>query len=265
MNPSSGRFSTTDAFEGTPADPLSLHKYAFCGNNAASCIDPSGNIGIADAIGEINVLTWRATLFVGQYQRVITAGSLLLKTLDIALTFGDTEYRDLSFTLGHNPFESVASLAADAMLAFRYSKVGAEAPYIAERAASAISDLTIVNAGSTLPERELINFTRWNASPTVVQETEVLYRVHTPGRATGYWWTRVKPQSEIQFRIDSAVRPEWNDATELSTMVVPKGYGLQAWEGAASYQGGFYVGGGNQLFIPNVPAEWITTVPFPFK
>jgi RHS repeat-associated protein len=169
LNPSNGRFATIDTFEGIPADPLSLHTYTFCGNNAASCIDPSGNIGIADAIGEINVLTWRATLFVGQYQRVITAGSLLLKTLDIALAFGDTEYRDLSFTLGHNPFESVASLAADAMLAFRYSKVGAEAPYIAERAASAISDLTIVNAGSTLPERELINFTRWSASPTVVQ------------------------------------------------------------------------------------------------
>ncbi len=252
-----------DLVEGATIDPLSLHKYVLCGNNATNCTDPSGNIGIADSIGEINALTWRATLFVGQYQRALTAASLLLKTLDIALTFGDTEYRDLSFSLGQNPFESVAGLAADAMLAFRYSRVGAETPYIAERAASAISDLTIVNAGSTLPERELINFSRWNANPTVVQETEVLYRVHTPGRATGFWWTRVKPQSQIQFRIDSAVRPEWNEATELSTMVVPKGHGLQAWEGAASYQGGFYVGGGNQLFIPNVPAEWITTFPFP--
>jgi hypothetical protein len=262
MDPLSGRFLTMDTFEGNTTDPHSLHKYAFCSNNAENCTDPSGNIGIADAIGEINVLTWQVTLFVGQYQRVITAGSFLLKALDIALTFGDTEYRDLSFTFGHNPFGTVASLAADARLAFRYSRVGTEAPYIAERAALTGADLTIANAGANFPERELLNFTRWNADQVIVQEGEVLYRVHSPGRATGPWWTRVKPQSEIQFRIDSALRPEWNDATQVSTMVLPRGHGLQAWEGSASYQGGFYIGDGNQLFIPNVPEEWITTVPF---
>ena len=101
-----------------------------------------------------------------------------------------------------------------------------------------------------------------NKAQTVVQEEELLYRLHSPGRATNPWWTRMKPQSRIQFRIDAALRPEWNEATELSTMAVPKGFGLNAWEGSAAYQGGVHIGGANQLFIPNPPMEWITTVPF---
>ena len=251
-----------DSVEGGAYDPASLHKYSYVKNSPLDLIDPSGNFGVGSLIGEVNALSWRAFLFVGQYQKAISAGSLILKLLDIGLTLGDTDYRDASLTLGHNPFESVASLAADAVLAFRYSSLGAEAPQIVERTGSAVGNAIIANSGGAFPERELMNFSRWSADSTLVQETEVLYRVHMPGRATGPWWTRIKPQSQIQFRIDCALRPEWNDATELSTMVVPKGYGLQAWEGAASYQGGVYVGGGNQLYIPNVPEEWITTVPF---
>jgi hypothetical protein len=187
----------------------------------------------------------------------------VLKGLDVALTFGDTEYRDFSLSTGHNPFLTAATLAADARLAFRYANSALDATKVTRSAASvAVDRLIIVNAGTSIPERQLANFTRFSANHTVLQEGEVIYRVHGPGRAGGPWWTRVRPQSRIQLRIDAALRPEWNEATQLSTMIVPKNYGLQGWEGNASYQGDFFIGGANQLYIPNPPSEWITTVPF---
>jgi RHS repeat-associated protein len=42
MNPSTGRFVTMDSFEGRNADPRSLHKYTYVGNNPVNKIDPSG-------------------------------------------------------------------------------------------------------------------------------------------------------------------------------------------------------------------------------
>jgi hypothetical protein len=144
----------------------------------------------------------------------------------------------------------------------RYAFSSAQLTTLPKTTALAMPKLTIANAGVSIPEREIMNFTKFAASPTIVQEGEVFYRVHSPGRASGPWWTRVKPQSRIQFRIDAALRPEWNDATHLSTMVVPKNHGLQGWEGTASYQGGVFVGGANQLYIPNPPFEWISTVLF---
>jgi RHS repeat-associated protein len=42
-NPTVGRFGAMDQIDGTPNDPLSLHKYAYCQNNPVNGIDPSGN------------------------------------------------------------------------------------------------------------------------------------------------------------------------------------------------------------------------------
>ncbi len=42
-NPTAGRFGTQDQMNGTPEDPLSLHKYAYCQNNPVNGRDPSGN------------------------------------------------------------------------------------------------------------------------------------------------------------------------------------------------------------------------------
>jgi hypothetical protein len=262
MNPSSGRFWTMDSYEGSTSDPKTLHKYTYVNNSPVDSVDPSGHIGVGSIIGEVNAVSWRAVFTVWQYKKVITAANLILKALDVGLTFGDTEYRDVSLSTGHNPFLSLASLALDARIAFRYAPTVAEAAYVSQRTASAANRVVIANAGVSIPEKQIVNFTRWAANPTVVQEQEVLYRVHSMEGVPGNWWTRNRPVSAIQFRIDAALRPEWNEAKELSTMIVPKGYGLQAWEGSAAYQGGSYIGGGNQLFIPNVPKQWVTTLPF---
>ena len=42
-NPTVGRFSVPDQLDGTPNDPLSLHKYAYTQNNPVNSRDPSGN------------------------------------------------------------------------------------------------------------------------------------------------------------------------------------------------------------------------------
>jgi RHS repeat-associated protein len=42
---SNGRFNQQDAVDGTPDDPLNLHKYAYCQNNPVNMHDPSGNQG----------------------------------------------------------------------------------------------------------------------------------------------------------------------------------------------------------------------------
>jgi len=61
--------------------------------------------------------------------------------------------------------------------------------------------------------------------------------------------------------MDMAWRTEWGAAHEISTFRIPSGSGLNAWEGSAAYQGDFFFGGGNQLYIPKVPSEWISTAP----
>jgi RHS repeat-associated protein len=44
-NPTIGRFGAQDQQDGTPNDPLSLHKYAYCQNDPVNMRDPSGNEG----------------------------------------------------------------------------------------------------------------------------------------------------------------------------------------------------------------------------
>ena len=120
--------------------------------------------------------------------------------------------------------------------------------------------LKIANPKATMPESEIVNFKEWKAKPVLLEEGETLYRVHSEGRAGGSWWTRTKPVSEIQARIDNAIKPEWNNFNELSEITVPKGYALKSWQGQASYQGGVYVGEGEQFYIERVPKEWINTI-----
>jgi len=56
-NPSDGRFTQTDPFEGNSDDPQSLHKYTYCHNDPVNAIDPSGcspnltEVNIVQAIG----------------------------------------------------------------------------------------------------------------------------------------------------------------------------------------------------------------------
>jgi RHS repeat-associated protein len=57
--PEVGRFGAQDQMDGTPQDPLSLHKYTYCQNNPVNGVDPSGNetlIGLQLAMSTAVVL-----------------------------------------------------------------------------------------------------------------------------------------------------------------------------------------------------------------
>ncbi len=43
LNPNTGRFWTMDSYEGSPSDPLSLHKYLYVHGNPVNGVDPSGH------------------------------------------------------------------------------------------------------------------------------------------------------------------------------------------------------------------------------
>jgi RHS repeat-associated protein len=56
LNPSSGRFLTSDTYEGSRFDPLSLHKYLYAHANPVSNIDPTGNFTMADLGSSMSII-----------------------------------------------------------------------------------------------------------------------------------------------------------------------------------------------------------------
>jgi RHS repeat-associated protein len=86
MNPSSGRFQTMDSHEGTINDPASLHKYLYANDNPVNRTDPSGHSSIAEAMGAIQSLAIRATVFVMYSERLHATLRLISAALTIATT-----------------------------------------------------------------------------------------------------------------------------------------------------------------------------------
>jgi hypothetical protein len=91
---------------------------------------------------------------------------------------------------------------------------------------------------------------------TAATEATTLYRTYGGNSgALGSYWTRTQPSGALQSQIDSALNPAWgNTATKISTIQVPSGTTI--FEGAAASQGGL-LGGGNQVYIPQVNPNWI--------
>jgi hypothetical protein len=98
--------------------------------------------------------------------------------------------------------------------------------------------------------------------PKIYGPGSTFYRLHN-GFIEGKWWTLSLPISEVQFRIDSAHLPTWGKVNYMSTYTIPEGSFVQGWEGPAEYQGGFYVGGSTQVYLPHINTQWTTTGQFP--
>jgi hypothetical protein len=56
MSPNTGRFQTMDTYEGSSADPSSLHKYLYVGGNPVNNVDPSGNDFVSLVLDIVNIL-----------------------------------------------------------------------------------------------------------------------------------------------------------------------------------------------------------------
>ncbi len=87
-----------------------------------------------------------------------------------------------------------------------------------------------------------------------------LYRVYGGSAGPiGSYWTRTMPAGPLQSQLDSALAPQWgNTATGISTIQVPSGTTI--YEGFAAPQStgvGSILGGGSQVYIPNVDTNWL--------
>lgn len=90
---------------------------------------------------------------------------------------------------------------------------------------------------------------------TYAQPTS-LYRVYggTSGQL-GSFWTTTSPTGALRSRIDLGLNPLWgNTATQVVRIEVPAG--VRMYEGFAASQGSL-VGGGTQVYIPQVNPAWI--------
>lgn len=83
-----------------------------------------------------------------------------------------------------------------------------------------------------------------------------LYRVSEAGGATGKWWLLRVPSTVAEFRDAFAVKPSWNDATDLFVYTVRDGEHLIGWMGPAAPQsenGVTFEGGDFQVWLELKP------------
>jgi hypothetical protein len=96
-------------------------------------------------------------------------------------------------------------------------------------------------------------------SARTLENDTVLYRAGIDGKPLGQFFSEDAPVSEIQTRIDKAIPPEWSDGTPAPidtgyAILIPRG--TTVYEGDVANQGGWYMGGTNQVFVSepwNVP------------
>ena len=55
-DPGTGRFTTMDTYEGSPQDPQSLHKYAYCTGDPINYKDPTGHEGFAELMTAVFIV-----------------------------------------------------------------------------------------------------------------------------------------------------------------------------------------------------------------
>lgn len=93
----------------------------------------------------------------------------------------------------------------------------------------------------------------------VLEDNTVFYRAGDSKSPLGQYFTTKPPSSVADVRINSAVKPQWIDTktgaltgtSTISTVYaieIPKG--TTTYSGPAGYQGGIYIGGKEQIFIP---------------
>ena len=119
---------------------------------------------------------------------------------------------------------------------------------------------TPANSGP-LSEEIAKTFTGGSYTEVVLSEDTVFYRVYGGSAGqVGRYMTRTPQNGAMQSQIDLALNPGWgNTAQNVTKVVVPQGTTI--YEGTAAPQSinggaGQLLGGGNQVYIPEVDAAW---------
>jgi RHS repeat-associated protein len=90
-----------------------------------------------------------------------------------------------------------------------------------------------------------------------LSQPQTMYRVIGPsGNPAGSYWSPTPPAGPLSSVISNALLPQWgNTATQTVTATIPAG--TTVYFGVVAAQGGL-VGGGTQVYIPQVNPAWIT-------
>ncbi|WP_203981370.1 WXG100 family type VII secretion target [Planosporangium flavigriseum] len=121
------------------------------------------------------------------------------------------------------------------------------------------------------------NFAGGRYDAVSLPEDRVFYRGgDSQGSPLGQWFSIEPPRSVAEVRIDTAVRPqwinpktgEWGGTSPVDTVYAVKiPAGTTVYPGPVANQGGMYVGGGHQVFIPepwkNKDVEPVGSEPLP--
>lgn len=148
---------------------------------------------------------------------------------------------------------------------WEHPTVGAGEGRLAESSASAVEAHQytynmVENPGplAELPGCPAANFAGGRYDEVILSEDTTLYRGGKAGTPLGQWFTRDRPRSVAQIRIDTAVLPHWvhpvtgssmgsSPIDTVFTVRVPKGATIYL--GPVANQGGVYKGVGEQIFI----------------
>jgi len=100
---------------------------------------------------------------------------------------------------------------------------------------------------------------------TLKQDT-ILYRAGSSNTPLGEFFVSTPPQGIIKSRIDSAILPTWSSGASSpidSAIAVKIPAGTNVYVGTAGSQGGFYVGGTEQIVVPkpwSIPGVTVQSV-----
>jgi hypothetical protein len=113
-----------------------------------------------------------------------------------------------------------------------------------------------VNGPGPLDQKIANSFRSSIYTELFLPEDTIFYRVYTRDeKASGKYWSRIAPSGPLQSIIDHALHPKFgNFANKTIKIVAPAG--TRVFEGTVAPQHSL-IGGGNQIFIPEVKKEWI--------
>ena len=87
--PEWGRFLSRDTIEGTPNDPLSLHKYLYCSDNPVNMVDPSGHEGdLTSSLSAASINSALTSMAIGAPFRAYKAA----KQFEAGVALGDIAF-----------------------------------------------------------------------------------------------------------------------------------------------------------------------------
>jgi hypothetical protein len=127
---------------------------------------------------------------------------------------------------------------------------GAESSLLPVKATK-LGDFDAYNPG-LLTRRPASSFLGQRYSSFRLDEDLILYRAGSDNQSLGEYFSLDRPDSELQLRIDKAVRPSWPDGGKsiIDTtyqVKIPKGVNVHI--GEVAPQGDIFLGGTQQIFI----------------